>query len=119
MAKKVKKKIDEDEEYKKFRFPDFDVPGFIEHELEQTSATFLSVLLAVAVSVLSWWLTARGGVTFAIVSLVIGAGVAAAFPFLVLRLREKATEYRKGDWATLLALYIFMWLGLWSLFLNL
>lgn len=124
MAKKVKKKVEEDEDYKAFSFPEFDVVGFIEHELEQTSATMLAVIMAVTVAIVSWRLSLYGfssglstGLT--VIDLVIGIGGAVMLPFLVLRLREKATDYRKGDWATLIAVYFFMWLGLWSLLLNL
>ena len=124
MAKKVKKKIEEDDQYKAFSFPEFDVRGFIHHELEQTSATAFAIALAIGVSLVSWYLTSYGEVTnltatFAVVSAVIGIIGAAVLPLLIRFFREKAVEYRMGDWASLIAIYMFLWLGLWSLLLNL
>jgi hypothetical protein len=124
LAKKVKKKEDDGEDYKTFHFPEFDVVSFIRYELEQTFATFIAVTLAVLVAVLSWRMTVYGGVTgsmavdLSLLALLVGFGCAVGLPFLVKAVREKASEYRKGDWAALIAVYFFMWLGLWSLFLN-
>ncbi len=124
MAKKAKKKIEEDDEYKAFSFPEFDVRGFIHHELEQTSATGIAVILALAVAIASWVLTSYGegaGLTtsFAVISALLGLAGAVSLPFLIRFVREKAEEYRMGDWASLIAIYVFLWLGVWSLLLNL
>jgi hypothetical protein len=123
MAKKVKKKLEEDDEYKAFHFPEFDVRGFIHHELEQTSANVVAFFLAIGMSVVSWYLTFYGmgiglGSAFSAIAIIVGILGAVSLPFLIRWLREKSTEYRTGDWAAIIALYIFLWLGLWSLFLN-
>lgn len=123
MAKKAKKKLEEDDDYKAFHFPHFDVVEFIHYELEQTSATVMAVVAALAVALLSWGLTVYGmgiqlEVAFALVSLMIGFVVMGLFPFLVRWAREKAPTYRTGDWATLLLIYLFLWLGIWNLLLN-
>jgi uncharacterized membrane protein YidH (DUF202 family) len=123
MAKKVKKKGDEDEEFKAFHFPHFDVPGFIHYELEQTYATLISLLFAVGMAALSWWLTSYGSgiglsLDLSLVALLIGFVAMALLPFAIIRFRERAHEYRKGDWVTLLLIYLFLWLALWTLLLN-
>ncbi len=123
MAKKVKKKIEEDDQYKAFSFPEFDVRGFIHHELEQTSATAFAIFLSIGVALVSWYLTSYGEAinlttSLAVVSAVIGIIGAVVLPLLIRFFREKAGEYRTGDWATLIAIYVFLWLGLWSLLLN-
>ena len=124
LAKKVKKKGEEEDEYKTFHFPEFDVAGFVNYELEQTSATLISVALGLLVAIVSWRMTLLGGTTGAmavdlsLLALLVGLGGAIGLPFLIKAVRTKAETYRKGDWASLIALYVLLWLGLWSLFLN-
>jgi uncharacterized membrane protein len=123
MAKKVKKGEEEDK-YKTFHFPEFDVASFIAYELEQTAATMISMGLGLLVAIISWRMTVFGGTTgsmavdLSLLALLIGLAGAVALPFLIKAARTKAQEYRNGDWAVLILLYLFLWLGLWSLFLN-
>ncbi len=128
MAKKTKPARDAKakDPYHEFRFPEFDVVGFIEHELEQSYATALTLLFAVGIALVSWRLTLLGtslgsglvGI-FSGVAGVVGIAAAVVMVYLIGRARPLSGEYRKGDWATLIAIYIFLWLGFWALFLNL
>lgn len=123
MAKKVKKKLEEDEDYKSFQFPHFDVVKFIHYELEQTSATIWSLVWALGMSIVSWRVTLYGdsmgyGVAASVAALTVGIVVMAILPFFIRWAREKAVTYRTGDWATLLVVYLFLWLGIWNLLLN-
>jgi di/tricarboxylate transporter len=125
MAKKVKKKMAEEEKIAKFSFPHFDVVGFIEHEMEQSYATLLSLACALALAVVSWRLTLAGEASslpllaYSLGALALGFGGAVGMVFLIRYFRPKSEEYRKGDWATLIMMYLFLWLGLWALLLNL
>jgi fucose permease len=124
MAKKARKKVEEKDGLAHFRFPPFDEAKFILYELEQSSATAISIVLAVLLALATWRLTLWGisqgiGWVYGTVSLVLGIAGAVALPFLVGWVRERSHEYKRGDWAMLLALYVFLWLGLWTLLLNL
>lgn len=124
MAKK--KQLKEEAKYKEFQFPEFDVRGFILHELEQSYATTFALLFALAIGALSWRVTLLGlGSSIGVLPFslgCIGLGIAGAIlmTLVVRHLRApKSGEYRKGDWASLVAVYVFLWLGTWALFLNL
>lgn len=125
MAKK--KQLKEDAKYKNFQLPEFDVRGFIVHELEQTYATTFALIFALVFGLLSWRITllgladtAVGVLPFSLGCLALGIAGAVVMVFVVRHLRHpKSQEYRKGDWASLIAVYCFLWLGTWALFLNL
>ena len=117
MAKKAKRKLEEDEVYASFRFPTFDERKFIDHELEQSWAIAIAFVLAVGLASLSYLLD-RAGLPL-VVPAVLGVILIVSSPFLVLRLRPLAHEYTKGDWAGILLTVFFGWLGLWFLFLDL
>ncbi len=123
MAKKARKLLETKEEFEQFQFPKFDEGKFILYELEQSSATLFSIALAVLVALATWQLTLYGlgqgaGTIFGAISVVIGIGVGILLPFLIRSVRELSATYKKGDWAMLIILYLFLWLGLWTILLN-
>ncbi|MFZ0830373.1 MAG: hypothetical protein WCB18_03785 [Thermoplasmata archaeon] len=115
MAKKARRKVEEAAE-PPFEFPTFDLPTFLTHEFEMTTATTIALIVAILLGLMSWALLAVGLPWFApvVVSLVIIAVV----PVLLTRLREETKIYTKGDWAGLFLMEIFGWLGFWFLFAN-
>lgn len=125
MAKKVRKRLEEDQKVKEFEFPHFDARGFIHHELEQSYATAVSLTFAILLAVVSWRLTAAGlanpaiGILpFVLGSLALGVVGAFAMSLVLRRYRPKAEEYKRGDWVGLLMTYLFLWAGLWALLVN-
>jgi hypothetical protein len=117
MAKKVRRRLEEEEAAKSFEFPVFDDVAFVSHEFELTYATALGALLALAEGLLSWAFSVVGLPWFA--AAIVAPAMIIASPFLILRLRSRAIEYTKGDWAGLIVIQLFGWLALWFLFLNL
>ena len=111
MAKKVRPKSEE--EAGGFEFPEFDESKFVHHEFEQTVATALAFVLGLVFAGLSFALGALN-ITF-VLPLVGGLAGIVASPYLIGRLRPLATEYTRGEWAGLLLLEIFSWLGIWFL----
>jgi hypothetical protein len=120
VAKKVRKRLEEEAAENAFEFPEFDEGAFIRHEFEQTWAMAFAVVVAVALGVVSFVLDralagfsqpALQGLAPAALSL----GVVGFSPFLLQRLRNGAKDYTRGDWAGLIVLEIFLWLGLWFL----
>lgn len=120
MAKKVKRKLEEDDEAKSFKFPEFDEQAFFEREFEQGRAVWLAIAFAVSFGVLAYVLSW----VFHLIGIPQGLSAAVVLPLLILspfvirRLRPKAKSYARGDWASLLMLEIFGWLGIWFLLLN-
>jgi hypothetical protein len=119
MAKKARRKLDEDES-PAFQFPEFDVRTFLTHEYEQTYATAIVIVLAVLLALLAVALDSilNGTGLATLVPLVLGVAIVAFTPFLILRLRGPAKQYTKGDWAGLILTEVFGFLGLWFLLLN-
>ena len=121
MAKKARKKLEDDAEASSFQFPEFDEHQFIAHEFEQTVATGFAILVAVGAAVLSFGID-RGLSGFSqptlqwVVPLAVAVALIAFSPFLLQRLRRSAPEYTRGDWATVILLEVFGWLGFWFLF---
>lgn len=112
MAKKVRARIEEKEE-NTFEFPVFDDRTFVRHELELTWATIIVVAVAILLALLSYAVS-RTALPVAIAAVIGVVGVAAS-PSLVQRIRESAGSYTKGDWAGLIAVELFLWLGVWFL----
>jgi hypothetical protein len=112
MAKKGRQKIEE-RESTAFEFPVFDERAFITHELELSWATVIGLLVALSLGVVSAAVVSVG-LPFS-VSILVGLVGIIGTPFLIQRLREGATTYTKGDWAGVLAVEIFVWLGVWFL----
>ena len=117
MAKKVRQKLEEAEAARHFEFPTFDEPKFLRHEFEQTSATILAFLFSLGLGVLSFVVTKAtlSGLLAAALALV----VVGFTPWLVRRIRSSASDYTRGEWAGLLLLEIFGWLGFWFLLSDL
>ncbi|HZY91815.1 MAG TPA: hypothetical protein VFG07_03445 [Thermoplasmata archaeon] len=117
MAKKVRQKLEEDEAARHFEFPTFDEPKFLAHEFEQTSATLLAFGFALGLGALSFAIT---WVNLPSLIAVAASIVIIVFtPWLVRRIRASAASYTRGEWAGLLLLEIFGWLGFWFLLTNL
>ncbi|MCI4353762.1 MAG: hypothetical protein L3K06_00160 [Thermoplasmata archaeon] len=119
MAKKARKRLEE-EAASAFEFPEFDELAFIRHEFEQTYAMFYAVIVAVALGFASFGidraLSGHSQPTLqGLLPPALAIGVIAFSPFLLQRLRASASEYTRGDWAGLIVLEIFLWLGLWFL----
>lgn len=119
MAKKARKRLEE-AEATAFEFPEFDERGFMDHEFEQSFATAISLAIAVALGAVSFALThalanAGAGILEGIVPVVVGIGIIASTPLFVGRLRAKASTYTKGDWASMILMELFGWLGVWFL----
>jgi hypothetical protein len=116
MAKKVRRKLEE-EEAAAFEFPVFDEVAFVSKEFEMTYALAIAGALTIVLGVLGWVLSVAG--LFWYIVFPIGIVVLALSPMLVRRLRPKASAYTKGDWAGLIALEFFGWLALWFVLQNL
>jgi hypothetical protein len=116
MAKKARRKAEE-EEGNEFTFPEFDERGFLRHEYEQTFATAIALVVSVALGVVSWAIDSAG--LPVVVPVVVAVAAIVFSPYLFLRLRETAGDYTKGDWAGLILMETFGWLGIWFLLLDL
>jgi Na+/H+-dicarboxylate symporter len=115
MAKKVRAKPEPVEE-SRFEFPVFDERAFISHELELTYGMAFGIVLSVLAGLLSAWITLNVGSAIPVATpVVIGVGIMVATPLVFPRLRASAADYTKSDWAGVLALEFFAWLGLWLL----
>jgi hypothetical protein len=123
VAKKARKKLEEDAEVGSFQFPEFDERSFIAHEFEQTIATGFAVAIAVGLAALSFGID-RGLSAYSqptlqwLVPLAVSIAVIAFSPLIVQRLRPNAPEYTRGDWASVILLEVFGWLGFWFLFTD-
>jgi predicted tellurium resistance membrane protein TerC len=116
----AKKKKLESEDEVGFEFPEFDEGAFIAHETEQTVATVIALGVAILLAVVSFAIDsvagghAVGGTDpLVFVPPLVGVAVIIASPFVIGRLRPASTDYTKGDWASLLLIEIFGWLGIW------
>ena len=116
MAKKARRKMEEDEEYSSFQFPAFDERKFFTHEFEQTTALAIALVLAVVSGLISYLIDRAASPL--VVPVVVGIALIAFSPFLVQRLRPLSRDYTKGDWAGLIVTEFFGWLGIWFLLLN-
>lgn len=112
MAKKGRQKIEE-KESTAFEFPVFDETGFIRHELDLSWATVIALTFSVLLGVLGA-VAVHFGLPFTI-PIVIGILGIAAIPSTVQSIRHSDEVYTKGDWAGILAVAFFVWLGVWFL----
>jgi hypothetical protein len=110
MAKKVRRKLEE-EEAASFEFPAFDEAAFATKEFELTYAVALAGVITILMGILSWVLSVSGLYWYIVFP--IGLVLLAVSPTIIGRLRAKSSLYTKGDWAGLLALEFFGWLALW------
>jgi hypothetical protein len=116
MAKKARRKAEE-EEANEFTFPEFDERSFLRHEYEQTFAMAAALVVAIALGVVSWAIDSAG--LPVVIPVVLAVAAIVFSPFLFLRWRTTANEYTKGDWAGLILMETFGWLGIWFLLLDL
>jgi len=115
MAKKVRKKGEEEEAA--FEFPEFDEKAFLSHEFEQFYATVMAFGLGLVVGVATYY-AGRAGLPLAGV-LGVGALGVVLSAFVIRSLRAASKEYTRGDWASLIVLMFFAFLGVWLLLANL
>jgi hypothetical protein len=116
MAKKARRKLEEDEEYNSFQFPEFDDGKFLAHEFEQTYATAIAFAIVGIMAVVSYLVDRSTAPP--VIAVVAAIAILVVAPFLIQRLRPLAGEYTKGDWAGLIVMMVFGWLGLWFVLLN-
>lgn len=116
MAKKVRRKPEEDDEVHSFKFPEFDERKFLDHEYDQTRATIVAFLFSVLVAFVSFGLD-RAGVWLGLAPLA-GIALIAASPFVIREFKSEKVEYTKGDWAALILMELFGWLGIWFVLGN-
>lgn len=115
MAKKVRRKLEE-EEAAAFEFPVFDEAAFVKKEFELTWALALATVITVVLGVLAWFATRSGigwYVPFPLGVLAIGLS-----PTLIGRVRRSSTLYTRGDWAGLIALEFFGFIAIWFVLVN-
>ena len=116
MAKKVRRKGGDDADAPAFQFPEFDLAKFLRHEFEQTYAVAIALVVAILLGFVSW------AGDFAklplVVPVVVGIVGVVFSPYLIQRLRTASSDYTKGDWAGLILVEVFGWLGVWFLLLN-
>lgn len=117
MAKKAVRKLEEDDEYRNFEFPAFDEGKFLSHEFEQTYATLLAFAFAMLIGLASFAVSRT--VLGALAGFGVGVVLIVATPYVIQRLRANSSEYTRGEWAALLLLEIFGWLGSWFLVTDL
>ena len=115
MAKKAKLKTGSDEHH--FEFPVFDEGKFVVHELEQSRATIVALTLTVALGAASWAVDWLHGLWF--IPILLGLAVLVFTPYIVQLVRPASADYTKGEWAGLIMLEFFGWMGLWFLLLDL
>jgi hypothetical protein len=116
MAKKARRKLEEEEE-QAFEFPPFDEDGFATKEFELGSGLLLAGIITLLIGFISWAISTTGITVW--VPLALGILVIALSPFVIQRFRTLSTLYTKGDWAGLIAMEFFGWFALWFLLLNL
>ena len=116
MAKKVRRRPDEEAEENAFDFPVFDEKAFAAKEFELTGATAIGGLIALLIGVLAWQATGAGLPWY--VPFPLGLLVSVLSPWFVGRLRAGATTFTKGDWAGIVALEFFGFLAVWFVLVN-
>jgi hypothetical protein len=110
MAKKVRRKLEEEEEAA-FEFPTFDEVAFVAKEYELTYGLAFASGITIFMGILSWALSVSGFYWFVVFPL--GILLLVASPYIIRTLHAKSSIYTKGDWAGLIALEFFGWLALW------
>lgn len=116
MAKKVRRKLDEEAEAKAFDFPVFDEAAFAAKEFQLTGAVGAASAIAVLLGALSWACTSARlpwYLPFPIAFLVVILS-----PLFLGKLLSGSTLFTKGDWAGLLALEFFGFLAVWFVLVN-
>jgi hypothetical protein len=116
VAKKVRRKPDEEAEEKAFDFPVFDEAAFTSKEFQLTWAVTLAAGIAVALgafasfctnSHLSWYVPFPVGFLLVLLS-----------PWLLGRALRGSSSFTTGDWAGIVALEFFGFLAVWFVLVN-
>jgi len=116
VAKKARRRLDEQAEENAFDFPVFDETAFAAKEFQLTGAVVASGGLALLLGALSWFCTSQHlgwYVPFPIAFLIVLLS-----PWFLGRLLTGSTLFTKGDWAGLLALEFFGFLAVWFVLVN-
>ncbi len=116
MAKKVKRKLEEEEEAA-FEFPAFDDAAFVKKEFKLAQGLLIAGLLSLVAGFLAWGVTLIGGPWWG--SFGLGILLSALTPMIVGRLEPASTLFTKGDWMGLIFLVFFGYLAIWLLLLDL
>ncbi|HYA10777.1 MAG TPA: hypothetical protein VEH10_03795 [Thermoplasmata archaeon] len=116
MAKKVRRKLDEEAEAKAFDFPVFDEVGFAKKEFALTGAVALASGVAVLLGALAWLCTSVDLPWY--VPFPLGFLVTLLSPTFLGRLTSNSSVFTKGDWAGIVALEFFGFLAVWFLLVN-
>lgn len=89
--------------------------------MEQTFATGFALAIAVLLGAVSFLIDkAIGGTSFGpFVPIVVAIPVIVLTPWILQRLRSGKPEYTRGDWATVILMELFGWLGIWFVLTNL
>ena len=117
MAKKVRRRPDEDAEEKAFEFPVFDEAGFATKEFQLTGAIALGSVLALVFGVFAWLCTHAGlgwYVPFPLAFLLVLLS-----PWFLRPVLSGSSGFTTGDWAGVVALEFFGFLAVWFVLVNL
>jgi hypothetical protein len=116
VAKKVRRKPDEDAEEKAFDFPVFDEVAFADKEFGLTGAIVLAGLIALALGAFAWACTSGGLGWY--VPFPIAFFLVVLSPVFLGRWIAKASRFTKGDWAGVIVLEFFGFLAVWFVLVN-
>ena len=115
MAKKVRRKLEEEEE-PPFEFPAFDEATFAKKEYELTYGSMIATVFTIFMGILAWVLSVSGFYWYVVFP--IGVLLLVASPYIFRVIRPQSSIYTRGDWAGLMALEFFGWLALWFVLVN-
>jgi hypothetical protein len=116
VAKKVRRKPDEEAEEKAFDFPVFDEAAFADKEFRLTWGIALGSTVAVLLGAFAWFCTSvqlGWYVPFPIAFLLVLLS-----PWLLGRAVRGSTKFTTGDWAGIVALEFFGFLAVWFVLVN-
>jgi hypothetical protein len=116
VAKKARRRLDEQAEENAFDFPVFDEAAFAAKEFQLTGAVISSGGLALVLGAFAWFCTSLGlgwYVPFPLAFLIVLLS-----PWFLGKLLRSSTLFTKGDWAGLLALEFFGFLAVWFVLVN-
>jgi len=116
MAKKVRRKPDEEAEEKAFDFPVFDEASFAAKEFRLTTAISLACVLAAILGAFAWFCTNSG--LWWYIPFPVAFVVVLASPWILERLMSGADVFTKGDWAGLVFTEFFGFLAVWFVLVN-
>ena len=116
MAKKARRKLDEEAEEKAFDFPVFDEVGFAAKEFELTSVVAFASAIAALLGALAWFCTSVGLPWY--VPFPLAFVVVLLSPIFLGRLRSGTSIFTKSDWAGVVALEFFGFLAVWFTLVN-